>query len=132
PGVVVGTLDVGPYPYGSSLPPPAMAGASRMPGPLNSLPPSSAAIERPGGSAPPMRQDAMLIVFETVKPIGVISLPACTVTGPFWDATRTVAPARECIAPRPATAASAERTNVPIGEAATNSPAAVATRTAGV
>ena len=58
----------------------------------------------------------MLIVSVTVKPTVRVA-PTLTVTGPATEGTNVVAPASECIAPREAAEASAERNTAPSGVA---------------
>ena len=67
--------------------------ASRSPGPVKVLPPSTAVSIRPGGNDPPTFHEPMLIVLVTVIPTGVIATPTLALSGLDWVVESTVAPA---------------------------------------
>ena len=114
--------------------------ASRLPGPVRSIPGDSTVVKwSPGGMLPVTVHDAMLIEFVIVKPSGVISTPTVASNvgrAPLGDwvtvVARSVAPAIESMAPSEIAAAAADLRAVPTGDEATNSSTAAATRRTGV
>src|ERR1700679_267586 len=121
---------------------PAVPGvvASRLPGAV-SVPPlgSSVVRMRPGGIWPVTVHDPMFIVFVMVNASGVMAVPTvasnvgrCPEGVAFRVSARMVAPAIESTVPRAPAAMAADLRIVPIGDEATYSCAAAATRRTGV
>jgi hypothetical protein len=88
----------------------------------------------PGGIDPPIVHDAGAPRAPcTVNSTWVIAVPAVALSGLLSELVLSVvAPAIECIAPREAATAAAERRTSPSGEEAANCSAVAATRTTGV